>query len=61
MIIENQYQSPFLLMKQLNMIITNLLNYSTGPIEAVILAFHIGHIISILCIIFSILKNTTLI
>ncbi len=48
-------------MKQLNMIITNLLNYSTGPIEAVILAFHVGHIISIFCIIFSIVANTILI
>jgi hypothetical protein len=38
-----------------------LLNSSTGPTEAVIIAFNIGRIISILCIIFGILGNTALI
>jgi hypothetical protein len=39
----------------------NLLKYSTSPTEAVLIAFNIGRTISILCIFFGILGNTTLI
>ncbi|CAF3287240.1 unnamed protein product [Rotaria socialis] len=39
----------------------NRFNYSIGPTEAVLIAFHIGRIISIVCITFGSLGNITLI